>query len=172
MIDSLRMPIAHGPSTCAPSSSGPRWIVTAPIASSAPRSAGAPSSRRYPWMPHIALSLLRAGRTGALRQPRVDRLVARHTRRPVALGFDEAARVRRDSRPIRPPFERGCDRLCERVGIAGGEQEACFAVAHELAMTADVGGEHDAALRHRLERLQRRDELGEPYRAARIDERV
>ena len=39
-------------------------------------------------------------------------------------------------------------------------------------MAADVGRDEHAALRHRLERLQRRHELGEPHRQPRIGEHV
>ena len=39
-------------------------------------------------------------------------------------------------------------------------------------MAADVGCDEHAALRHRLERLQRRHELGQPHRAPRIGEHV
>jgi len=39
-------------------------------------------------------------------------------------------------------------------------------------MPSDVGGEHDSPHRHRLERLERRDELGEAHGTARIGEHV
>ena len=39
-------------------------------------------------------------------------------------------------------------------------------------MAADIGGGDELALRHRLQRLQRRHQLGQPHRLARIGEHV
>ena len=60
----------------------------------------------------------------------------------------------------------------ERVDVAGLEQHTGFLVADQLAVAADVGRHEQAALRHRLERLERRHEFGEAHRQSRIDQHV
>ncbi len=138
-------------------------------------STGAPSSCRMPWMPHMALrprSAAHARRAATRPAPSVD---LAHSARRCA---PRCARSRRSGAPA-----RGCaasrraaraplDRRRQRAGVAGREQEAGLAVADQLAVAADVGGDEHAALRHRLQRLQRRDEFGQPHRQARIGQHV
>ena len=101
------------------------------------------------------------------------RRVARDAARPGALGLDEAARpLARLAATRRAARARARWRRGQRLRVARREQEAGLAVADQLAVAADVGGDEHASLRHRLERLQRRDQLGQAHRLARIDEHV
>ena len=61
--------------------------------------------------------------------------------------------------------------LGEMLRLVGREQVAGLAVADQLAMAADTRSDDDPLLRHRLERLQRRHQLGQPHRNAREDRR-
>src|SRR4051812_39623446 len=56
MIARRRAAIPTGPSTCAPSESGPRWKMVVAIACSRSRPTG-PRSDAIPQIPHIGISL-------------------------------------------------------------------------------------------------------------------
>ncbi len=58
------------------------------------------------------------------------------------------------------------------AGVVGRKQVAGLAVADQLAVAADVGGGDDPLLRHRLQWLQRRNQLGQPARDARKNKNV
>ena len=54
--------------------------------------------------------------------------------------------------------------------VARVEQNSRFSVSNQLAVAANIGRHEHLSHRHRLERLQRRDELGESHAQSRIDE--
>ena len=56
--------------------------------------------------------------------------------------------------------------------VARFEQKPRFPVSNQLAVTANIGRHEHLSHRHRLERLQRRHELGEPHAQPRIHEHV
>ena len=89
--------------------------------------------------------------------------------RSVSTNRRACARIRGQSRGT---VQHQFDCLRQRARIARREQEPGFAVAYELAVSANVGGDEHAPLRHRFERLQWRDDLGEAHPMARIGEDV
>jgi len=64
------------------------------------------------------------------------------------------------------------DGICNRCRIACRKQDARIVIAYQLSMPAYIRREHHPAERHRLQRLERRNEFGQSHRAARIDHRV
>ena len=58
------------------------------------------------------------------------------------------------------------------VRVVGRKQRAGIAVADQFAVAADIGRRDQPALRHRLQRLQRRDQIGQPHALARIGEHI
>src|SRR5690349_15111048 len=109
--------------------------------------AGAPSRPSTPWTPHMT-SARRVNGCGALsvaHDTRVHRLVAANAKRPRALGLDKAARPLRDLRPRRFRLEYRIERGRERLCVVGRAKKSRFAVAHELAVPADVGCDEHAS---------------------------
>src|SRR3546814_65016 len=58
----------------------------------------------------------------------------------------------------------------QRAGIVRFEKIAALPVHQEFPMAADVRSHHDRTLRHRLQRLQGGNQVGEPHAVAWIDE--
>jgi hypothetical protein len=56
-------------------------------------------------------------------------------------------------------LKNACDDGCQRTGVTSAEQQACIAISDQLAVSANIGGDHEAALCHGLERLERSDQL-------------
>jgi len=92
--------------------------------------------------------------------------------RPRALGIDEIDRPRPDTRPRILIGQGGEDAFGEALRLVRREEVARLAVANQFAMAADARSDDDPLLRHRLERLQRRHQLGQPHRDTREHEEV
>src|SRR5438093_10041263 len=92
--------------------------------------------------------------------------------RPRALLLDEAPRLLADSWPQRRLCDDFFDCMGQRPGIARREKEAGFTVPHQLPMSSHVGRKKDAAIGHRFERFQRRDDFGEAHAMTWVDQNV
>src|SRR6185312_6244881 len=100
------------------------------------------------------------------------RRVARHAFGPSSFGLDEPPCLRLHARPVGALREYALERSGERIRRSCFEKEAGLAVAHKLPMPADVGRHEHATLRHCLERLERRNKLGQTHAPTRIREHI
>src|SRR6185437_7394371 len=99
-------------------------------------------------------------------------MIAADARRPGPFAFDKGARLPCNSRPGRLFVEHVFDGARKRGRVVGGTKKPGLAMPNELSMPADVGGDENASLRHCLQRLQWRHQLGQATAATRIDEQV
>ena len=103
---------------------------------------------------------------------RVDRLIPRDEIAPVARAADPGASPSAERPAQRLVVDQPRDRGRERVDIALTMDESGDLVLDELTEPADVGPDHRLLHRHRLERLERRDQLRDAETPSGIREHV
>src|SRR5215472_6801643 len=100
----------------------------------------------------------------------IDLAISRDAARPRALGLDELHRPRSNARPGMPIGQRREYAVGDAARVVRPEQVTRLAVADQLTMSTNAGSDDDALLRHRLERLERRYQLGHAGRNPREHE--